>query len=89
MTAKARLSATVDEEVLAAGRAAVAAGRAEHLSSWVNEALHRQADLDRRLVALDRLIAEHEAEHGEITDAEMAEARRAVASRAVVIRGRR
>jgi hypothetical protein len=47
MTNRERLSATVEAELLAAGRAAVAEGRAESLSAWVNDALRRQADHDR------------------------------------------
>ncbi len=84
-----RLSATVDAEVLAAGRAAVAAGEAESLSAWVNDALRRQADLDRRLRAMAEAIADYEAEFGKITDEEIAETRRRLRSRAVVVRGKR
>lgn len=86
---RARLSATVDAEVLQAGRAAVAAGEAESLSAWVNDALRRQADHDRRLRAMDAAIAAHEAEFGEITEEEMAAARRTTRARAVVVRGKR
>lgn len=84
-----RLSATVDADVLAAGRAAVAAGEAESLSAWVNDALRRQADHDRRLRAMDDAIAAYEAEHGVITDEEIAETRRRLRARATVVRGKR
>ena len=67
MTQRERLSATVEAELLAAGRAAVAEGRAESLSAWVNNALRRQAEHDRRMQALDEFLAAYEAEHGEIT----------------------
>ena len=53
MTGKRRLSASVDAAVIEAGQAAVAEGSADSLSGWVNDALHRQADHDRRLRALD------------------------------------
>lgn len=60
MTNRQRLSATVESELLAAGRAAVAEGRADSLSSWVNGALRRQADHDRRLKALDDFLDVYE-----------------------------
>jgi len=86
MTNKQRLSATVEADVLAAGRAAVSEGRAENLSAWVNDALRRQADHDRRMTALDNFLASYEAEHGEITDDEMRDATRRTRARAVVVR---
>ena len=86
MTTRARLSATVEAELLAAGRAAVAEGRAESISAWVNDALRRQSDNDRRMKALDEFIHEYESEHGEITDAEIREATRRAQARAVVVR---
>jgi hypothetical protein len=88
MTYRARLSATVEAELLAAGRNAVAEGRAESLSGWVNDALSRQADHDRRMKALDEFLRAYEAEHGEITEAEIREATRRTRGRAVVIRAR-
>ena len=60
MTTRARLSATVEADVLAAGRTAVAEGRAESLSAWVNGALRRQAGHNRRLQALDDFLAGYE-----------------------------
>lgn len=86
MTIRERLSATVEAEFLAAGRAAVAEGRAQSLSAWVNDALRRQTEHDRRLRALDDFLATYEAEHGEITDDEMREATRRSRSRATVVR---
>lgn len=68
---KTRISATVDKEALAAGRAAVAEGRALNLSVWINEAMHERAELDRRLKAMDEFLAGYEREHGEITEEEM------------------
>jgi hypothetical protein len=86
MTLRERLSATVEAEWLAAGRAAVAEGRAESLSAWVNDALRRQAAHDRRMHALDDFLAAYEAEQGEITEEEIREAERRSRSRAVVVR---
>jgi hypothetical protein len=84
-----RLSATIEAELLDAGRAAVAAGEAESLSAWVNSALRRQADHDRRLRAMAEAVAAYEAEFGEITEEEIAETRRRLRARAVVVRGKR
>ena len=67
MSEKERLSATVDAELLAAARAAVEAGRAVSVSAWVNRALLRERDHDERLQALERLVADYEDKHGEIS----------------------
>lgn len=83
---KERVSATVEADLLAAGRAAVAAGRAESLSAWVNEALLRQAEHDRRMKALDEFLDAYEAQHGEIREDEMEAATRAARQRAVIVR---
>lgn len=86
MSMRERLSATVEGALLAAGRAAVAEGRADSLSAWVNEALRRQADHDRRMKALDEFLKAYEAEAGEITDDEIQAATRRARGRAVVVR---
>ncbi|MBW3604718.1 MAG: hypothetical protein KY460_07360 [Actinobacteria bacterium] len=83
---KQRLSATVEADLLAAGRTAVAEGRARNLSAWVNDALKRQAEHDRRMAALDRFLESYESEHGEITDSEIRDATRRTRARAVVVR---
>ena len=87
MSTKTRLSASVDESILVAAQAAVAAGRAVNLSTWVNEALHRQIEHERRMLALDDFLAGYEAEHGVISDAEMRAASRQIRARAIVVRG--
>lgn len=87
MARKQRLSASVDADLIAAGQAAVAAGTTENLSAWVSEALRRQAEHDRRLAALGEVLADFEAEHGALTDAEIAGASRWARERAVVVRG--
>jgi len=86
MSSRTRLSATVETDVLVAGRAAVADGRAKSLSAWVNNALKRQADHDRRILAIDRFLDAYEAEHGEITADEIDSASRGARARAVVVR---
>ena len=82
-----RLSATVEGDLLDAGRAAVAEGRADSVSAWVNDALRLKADHDRRMRALDEFIAAYEAEHGVISDEEIRQAKRRARARAVVVRG--
>jgi hypothetical protein len=71
MTAKTRLSVTVDADLIAASQAAVAQGEAEPVSAWVNDALRLKVEHDRRLRGIDDFIAAFEAEYGEITDEEM------------------
>jgi Arc/MetJ-type ribon-helix-helix transcriptional regulator len=87
MTAKDRLSVTVDVDLIAAGQAAVAAGEAESVSAWVNDALRLKAERDRKLRGLDEFIKAYEAEYGEITDEEMEAAYRSMKARAIVVRG--
>jgi Arc/MetJ-type ribon-helix-helix transcriptional regulator len=77
----------VDADLVAVAQEAVAQGRAESVSAWVNEALRLKVAHDRRLRALDEFVAAFEAEHGEITEAEMSEAARRARGRAVVVRG--
>lgn len=71
MSTKQHVSASVDAELMAAAQRAVAEGRAESISAWVNEALRLKADHDRRLQALDDFLAAYEAQHGEITEDEI------------------
>jgi Arc/MetJ-type ribon-helix-helix transcriptional regulator len=87
MSSKQRLSASVDAELVAVAQEAVAAGQAESMSAWVNDALQLKADHDRRLRALDEFLVAYEAEHGEISEEEMREAARSARGRAVVVRG--
>ena len=89
MKGKERLSASVDADLVAVAQDAVAQGHAESVSAWVNDALRLKADRDRRLAALDDFIAAYEAEHGEISGEEMADAARRARGRAVVVRGGR
>jgi len=89
MSAKQRLSASVDESVLDAAQTAVREGRATNVSAWVNDALRRQAEHDQRMRALDAFLESYESNHGVITDDEMREATRAARARAVVVRGKK
>ncbi|MDY7102681.1 MAG: hypothetical protein S0880_15985 [Actinomycetota bacterium] len=68
---KRRLTVTVDDDVVEVASSAVAAGQAESLSSWVNEAMAQRAIKERRLAALAELVAGYEAEFGEITAEEL------------------
>jgi Arc/MetJ-type ribon-helix-helix transcriptional regulator len=86
---KARLSASVDAELLAAAETAVARGRLESVSAWVNEALRLKVEHDRRMDALAAFIAAYEAEHGEISPEEIRAAGRRASARAVSSGGRR
>lgn len=88
MSSKQRLSASVDAEVLAVAQKAVAAGRVANISTWVNEALHRQAEHERRMAALDDFLAFYEAEQGPISEQEIRDASRRARARAVVVRGK-
>ncbi len=78
---------TVDPELVEAGNRAVAAGLVGSLSAWVNEALAARAERDRRLEALAGAIAGYEADHGEISAAEMAAQERRDREGAAVVRG--
>ena len=88
MIGKQRLSATVDADLLAAAEQA-AGSSSKTISAWVNDALRLKLEHDRRLQALAQYIAEVEAEHGVISEADMARAVRTASGRAIVVRGRR
>jgi Arc/MetJ-type ribon-helix-helix transcriptional regulator len=70
---KERITVSVDPDLIAAGAAAVADGRAESMSAWVNEAMAEKAAKDQRRMALAEAIAAYEAEFGVITEEEMDE----------------
>lgn len=86
---KERLTVTVDPALVQAGNEAVAAGRAESLSAWVNQALAERAARDRRLRAMSAAIAVYEAKFGAISETEMAAQTRADRAGARVVRGAR
>lgn len=87
MTEKRRLSVSVDMDLVEAGKVTVSAGEAASLSGWVNDALRRQVEHERRLRGIDEFIRAFEAEHGEITETEMDEVARDMRARATVVRG--
>lgn len=87
MSTKERLTVTIDRELLDAAQAAVAAGRADSLSRWVNRAVAERVEKERRLAAMAEAVAAYEAEFGEITDSELLEQARADRASAIVVRG--
>jgi hypothetical protein len=89
MKAKQRLSASVDADLLVAAEAAAKRGDVANVSAWVNEAMRLKLEHDRGLAELAAVIADFEAEHGEITSEEIEKAARAARSRAVTVRGTR
>ena len=86
---KERLTVTVDRTLIRAANAAVAAGRADSLSGWVNRALEEQVLKERRLAAAADAVAAYEARFGVITKEEMEAQERADRRSAVVVRGRK
>jgi Arc/MetJ-type ribon-helix-helix transcriptional regulator len=69
---------SVDAELVEAAERAVSTDRVPTVSAWVNDALRLKLEHDRRLNALAELVRSYEAEHGEITAAELAKARAAL-----------
>jgi Arc/MetJ-type ribon-helix-helix transcriptional regulator len=86
MLPKQRLSASVDADLIQAAEAAVAQGRFDSVSAWVNEALRLKLEQDQRLDALGAFVAAYEAEHGEIRPDEIRNAARSARGRAIVVR---
>jgi Arc/MetJ-type ribon-helix-helix transcriptional regulator len=69
---KARVTVTVDPHLVEAGHDAVAEGRVESLSAWVNLALAERVTKERRLRALAAAVGAYEAEFGAISTDEIA-----------------
>lgn len=86
---KERLTVTVDPDLVRAGTDAVAEGRVESLSAWVNLALAERAAKDRRLRALAEAVAAYETKFGLITAEELAAQERTDRASALVVRGAR
>jgi hypothetical protein len=86
-TRKERLTITVDRGLLRAAQEAVAAGRADSVSGWVNRALEERAAKERRLAAMAEAVAAYEAEFGEITEDEMLRQEREDRRHARVVHG--
>ena len=70
---KRRVTVSIDESLVDEASHAVDEGRAESVSAWISEAMAARASRDRRLSLLAALVSDYEAEHGEITDDELAE----------------
>ena len=79
---------TVDPALIKAGQDAVAAGRAESVSAWVNLALAERAAKERRLAAMADAIAAYEAKSGAISAEELSAQARADRESAIVVRGK-
>src|SRR5216110_2866011 len=84
-----RLSASVQAELLLEAEAAAKRGEVANVSAWVNDAMRLKVEQDRGLAELGGVIADFEAEHGEITREEIEKAERTARSRAVSVRGTR
>ena len=68
-------------------RLPIASGRADSVSGWVNQALVEHLANERRLAALSKLLAEYEADYGELTPEELAVREREDRRMALVVRG--
>jgi len=88
MIRRERLTVTVDPALIRAGQDAVAAGRVESVSAWVNLALAERAAKERRLAAMADAIAAYEAKFGVISAAELSAQARADRESARVVRGK-
>lgn len=88
-TRKERLTVTVDPDLITAGNEAVAEGRAESLSAWVNAALTERIAKERRLAALADAVAAYEARFGAISTQELDQQRRTDRADAVIVRGQK
>jgi len=86
---KRRVTVTVDADLLAAAAAAVERDGYASFSEWVNQSMAEKADRDRRLAQMASAIASYEAEHGAISDAELAAQAQADAANTIHVHGRR
>ena len=88
MIRRKRLTVTVDPALIQAGQDAVAAGRAESVSAWVNLALAERAAKERRLAAMADAIVAYEKEFGAISAEELSAQAHADREFAIVVRGK-
>ena len=86
---KDRVTITLDSHVVEAGNKAVASGRADSLSGWVNLALIERIEKERRLAAMAEAVAAYEMRFGVISAEEIAEQEHADREAALVVRGSR
>lgn len=85
---KERLTVTVDPALIEAGNDAVAEGRVESLSAWVNAALAAKVATERRLAALAAAVDAYEQRFGAISAQELADQARMDRESALVVRGK-
>jgi Arc/MetJ-type ribon-helix-helix transcriptional regulator len=71
----AKIAVSLPQDVLAKARAAVDSGRAASVSAYVADAVRERTEADELAVMLDEMLAET---GGPLTDAETADARRAL-----------
>ncbi len=83
---KRRLSASIDEDLLAAAERAVSEGRAPSLSALVEEALATRMEQERRLEAAQELMDWMDAEWGPMSEDEQAAADAEIAARTIHVR---
>lgn len=83
-----RVTVTVDGDLLDEVAGAVAEGRAGSVSAWVAEAIAQRSERERRLRELAALMAEYEAEHGTISEEELAAGEQADRDAAALLRAR-
>jgi hypothetical protein len=86
---KERVTITLDKALVRAGSHAVATGRAESFSAWINSALAERVAKERRLLAMAQALDAYEAKHGVISDAELEAQARDIRAGAIVVRGKR
>lgn len=80
---------SLDQDLIDAAEAAVAAGSAPSVSAWVADAMTKHSEHHQRLEALREFIADWEAEFGEITEEEMRAQVRRAKEETIVVRGGR
>ncbi len=85
---KRRVTVTVDEELIDAVTTAVDQGQARSVSAWISGAIEQRRDHERRLAELASLITAYEAEHGVITEEELADQAQADRDAAALLRVR-
>lgn len=85
---KARVTVTVDAQLVDAAQRAVQSGQAESISGWVSAALEDKIRRDAKLALLAAAVADYEREFGAISPEEIRAQRRADRRDAVIVRGK-
>ena len=83
------MTVTVDSTLIETANEAVSSGRASSVSTWVNNALAERAARERQLRAMAEAIAEHEAEFGVISAAELSAQQREDRRTSIAVRAPR